>query len=292
MPSDDLLPIGEVARLTGVNPVTLRAWERRYGLIKPQRTAKGHRLYPQDQVQRVQAVLRWLERGAAVSQVRALLDNAVDVSTPVDGEWGERIEQLVEAIARLAQRTLDQLLNQAMALYPAVTVCERLLLPLLDVLAQRWQTHFDADLEQAFFHTWLRSKLGARVYHDSHSLSGPCVLLARTDDTPFDAEFWLCAWLLSSNGQPLEVLEWPVGPSQLRRAVELLQPCALLLHLGRRPDFAALERALRDTDTLKLLGGPGVSLHERELQALALPGLELFDSPQAALRCLQHAKGH
>lgn len=55
MQSEDLLPIGEVARLTGVNPVTLRAWERRYGLIKPQRTPKGHRLYPQDQVQRVQA---------------------------------------------------------------------------------------------------------------------------------------------------------------------------------------------------------------------------------------------
>lgn len=172
MPSEALLPIGEVARLTGVNPVTLRAWERRYGLIKPQRTAKGHRLYPQDQVQRVQAVLRWLERGAAVSQVRALLDNAADASTPVEGEWGERIEQLIEAIAHLAQRPLDQLLNQAMALYPAVTVCERLLLPLLDALALRWQTHFDAGLEQAFFNTWLRSKLGARVYHDSHSWRG------------------------------------------------------------------------------------------------------------------------
>ncbi|WP_110994779.1 MerR family transcriptional regulator [Pseudomonas sichuanensis] len=291
MPSEALLPIGEVARLTGVNPVTLRAWERRYGLIKPQRTPKGHRLYPQDQVQRVQAVLRWLERGAAVSQVRALLDNAADASTPVEGEWGERIEQLIEAIALLAQRPLDQLLNQAMALYPAVTVCERLLLPLLDALALRWQTHFDAGLEQAFFNTWLRSKLGARVYHDSHSLAGACVLLARTDDTPFDAEFWLCAWLLSSNGQPLEILEWPVEPRQLRQAVELLQPRALLLYLGRRPDLAALGRALQDLNTAKLLGGRSISLHQAELQALGLPDLQLFDSPQAALHRLQHSTG-
>ncbi|MBC7212531.1 MAG: MerR family transcriptional regulator, partial [Pseudomonas sp.] len=123
MPSDPLLPIGEVARLTGVNPVTLRAWERRYGLITPQRTPKGHRLYPQDQVQRVQAVLRWLERGAAVSQVRELLDNATHDTAPIQGEWGERIEQLIKAIARLAQRPLDQLINQMIALYPAVTVC-------------------------------------------------------------------------------------------------------------------------------------------------------------------------
>lgn len=288
MQSDELLPIGEVARLTGVNPVTLRAWERRYGLIKPQRTAKGHRLYPQDQVERVQAALRWLERGAAISKVRELLDNASDTTTEVEGEWGERIAQLIDAIGRLAQRPLDQLLNQAMALYPAVTVCEHLLMPLLDTLSRRWQSHFDARLEQAFFHTWLRSKLGARVYHDSHSLPGPCVLLARTDDAPFDAEFWLCAWLLSSNGQPLEILEWPVEPRQLRQAVELLQPRALLLHLGRRPDLAAWTRSLADIPTRKLLGGSTLSLYQAELQNMALPDTQLFDSPQAALRCLQH----
>lgn len=289
MPSDDLLPIGEVARLTGVNPVTLRAWERRYGLIKPQRTPKGHRLYPQDQVQRVQAVLRWLERGAAVSQVRELLDHAPDQTPHIQGEWGERIEQLIDAIARLAQRPLDHLLNQVMALYPAVTVCERLLLPLLGALDQRWHNHFDARLEQAFFHTWLRSKLGARVYHDSHSLAGPSVLLARTSDTPFDAEFWLCAWLLSSNGYALEILEWPVEPRQLRQAVLQLQPRALVLHLGRHPDLPALGRALREIDVPKLLGGSAVRLYEAGLNALALPGLQAFDSPQSALRSLQQS---
>lgn len=287
MPSDELLPIGEVARLTGVNPVTLRAWERRYGLLNPQRTLKGHRLYPQDQVQRVQAALRWLERGAVISQVRELLDNTETTPPTLQGEWGERIEQLIMAIARLAQRPLDQQLNQVMALYPAVTVCERLLLPLLEALTLRWQTHFDARLEQVFFHTWLRSKLGARVYHDGHSLTGPCVLLARTDDTAFDPEFWLYAWLLSSNGCPLEILEWSVEPRQLRQAVERLQPQALLLHLGRRPDLAALGRMLRETNVRKLLGGSTVTLHEAELRALSLTNLSLFDSPQAALRGLQ-----
>ncbi|MBT8131818.1 MAG: MerR family DNA-binding transcriptional regulator, partial [Gammaproteobacteria bacterium] len=40
---DDLYPIRTVVSLTGINAVTLRAWERRYGLVKPKRTAKGHR---------------------------------------------------------------------------------------------------------------------------------------------------------------------------------------------------------------------------------------------------------
>lgn len=70
-----LLPIREVARSTGVNPVTLRAWERRYGLIVPQRTPKGHRLYSTEHVARIQAILTWLNRGVSVSQVKALLDS-------------------------------------------------------------------------------------------------------------------------------------------------------------------------------------------------------------------------
>ena len=180
MPSEILLPIGELARRTGVNPVTLRAWERRYGLLKPQRTAKGHRLYPLEQVERVEAILAWLQRGASVSQVRELLDKPA--STPPKGDWQARQFQLIEAIATLSQRALDQQLNQAMALYPAVTLCEQLLLPLLDLLDLRWRSYFNARLEQVFFHSWLRSKLGARVYHDNQLLQGPVILLAEDSE--------------------------------------------------------------------------------------------------------------
>jgi len=72
--ADGLLPIREVARLTGVNAVTLRAWERRYGLIVPARTAKGHRLYEAAHIQRIRDILIWLNRGVAVSQIKPLLE--------------------------------------------------------------------------------------------------------------------------------------------------------------------------------------------------------------------------
>ncbi|MGC3893913.1 MerR family transcriptional regulator [Pseudomonas urmiensis] len=288
MPSETLLAIGELARRTGVNPVTLRAWERRYGLLKPQRTAKGHRLYPEEQVERVQTILSWLERGASVGQVRELLERAPSIA-PV-GDWQSREQALIEAIGMLAQRPLDQQLNQAMALYPAITLCEQLLMPLLHSLARRWQTHFNARLEHAFFHTWLRSKLGARVYHDNQQLQGSPVLLAVDSERPFDAQLWLCAWLLSSSGYQVEVLEQPVSGAQLLRAVNQWQPRALLLHLGPRIDLVVLERTLRGIDGVKLLGGETVSLHEAQLHALALSQLLLFDTPQAALRLLQQSQ--
>ena len=285
MPSETLLPIGELARRTGVNPVTLRAWERRYGLLKPQRTAKGHRLYPLEQVARVEAILGWLQRGASVGQVRELLDKPS--STPPKGDRQARQLQLIEAIADLSQHALDQQLNQAMALYPAVTLCEQLLLPLLDLLDLRWRNYFNARLEQVFFHSWLRSKLGARVYHDNQFLQGPAVLLAEDTEHAFSPVLWLCAWLFTSNGFPVEVFEHAVAGPQLQRAVTTLKPRAVLLHLGPRIDGKALQRTLHNLPVPTLAGGPTLALHETQLRALQSPNLALFDTPQAALRLLQ-----
>lgn len=67
------LRIGEVARRAGVTTATLRAWEARYGLLPPGRTAGGQRLYREADVGRVQAVRRLVDQGwsvgGAVSQV-------------------------------------------------------------------------------------------------------------------------------------------------------------------------------------------------------------------------------
>lgn len=288
MPSENLVPIREVARLTGVNPVTLRAWERRHGLLIPHRTAKGHRLYSADQVQRVRDILHWLERGASVGQVRELLDRRTSVAP--QGDWQLRCQQLTDAITHLSQRALDQHLNQVMALYPAVTLCEHLLVPLLASLGERWRNQFNARLEQAFFHTWLRSKLGARVYHDNQSLEGPPVLIVQEDDAAFCPDVWLCAWLLSSSGQPVVVLEQSIGLGQLRHVVTQLQPRAMVLCLGAQLERSTLFKALHDIPSPIFLGGLAVSIHETELRALALSGLHLFTTPQDALRQFQRLR--
>ncbi|MFB4393618.1 MULTISPECIES: MerR family transcriptional regulator [unclassified Pseudomonas] len=289
MPCDAWLPIGELAKRTGVNPITLRAWERRYGLLVPERTPKGHRLYNESHVTRVEDILHWLERGASVGQVRELLERQADSPPVLQGDWHDRCQRLEDAVANLAQRSLDQQLNQAMALYPAMTLCEQLLIPLLERLEQRWRIHVDPRLEQSLFQTWLRSKLGARVYHDNQSLEGPPVLLTSDNEQPFDEHLWLCAWLLSSSGLAVEVLERPVSGKQLQQAVARLQPRALVLYLGPRLEAEKLA-ALQDLGIPQLLGGTTASIHEARLSAQPIAHRHLFDTPTGVLRLLQQSR--
>lgn len=135
--SPDPLPIREVALRTGVNPVTLRAWERRYGLLKPERTAKGHRLYSPDDLMRIEQIQQWLARGVSVGQVRSLLERPLGAQPEEEqggGLWTDYAGPLLEAIHRLDQRKLGQQLAQVASLYPPTTVADQLLEPLLQTL--------------------------------------------------------------------------------------------------------------------------------------------------------------
>ncbi|MCU5772924.1 MerR family transcriptional regulator [Erwiniaceae bacterium BAC15a-03b] len=66
--------IGEVAERCGINPVTLRAWQRRYGLLKPQRSEGGHRQFDDEDIRRIEEIKRWVESGVPVGKVKALLE--------------------------------------------------------------------------------------------------------------------------------------------------------------------------------------------------------------------------
>lgn len=64
--------IGEVAERCGINPVTLRAWQRRYGLLKPQRSEGGHRQFDEEDILRIEEIKRLMKSGVSVGKVKAL----------------------------------------------------------------------------------------------------------------------------------------------------------------------------------------------------------------------------
>ena len=67
----DLVPITEVERITGIRQATLRMWERRYGFPRPQRDRHGERIYPPEQVARLQEAQRLIAAGARPGRIFA-----------------------------------------------------------------------------------------------------------------------------------------------------------------------------------------------------------------------------
>ena len=156
-------PIRTVCALTGLNPVTLRAWERRYGFIKPIRTRGGHRLYTQENVDQINRAVAMLERGLSIgSAARALRGTAAPASTDV---WAALRNQVVAAIVRFDEVALDAIYQSALALQPIEAVTRKLFVPVLEELGRRWESAEGRVAEEHFFTIYTRNKLGARLHH-------------------------------------------------------------------------------------------------------------------------------
>lgn len=109
MPSaTELLPICTVASLTGVKAITLRAWERRYGSIRPQRTAKGLLLYPRQHVDLIQLARATVERGVPIGRVCDALEvpEPQRIQAAGTGPWHDYLERLADAVARFDEAAM------------------------------------------------------------------------------------------------------------------------------------------------------------------------------------------
>ncbi len=200
------LPIRTIASLTGVNPITLRAWERRYGLIRPSRTAKGHRLYTHDHVEQIRRVLALVDRGVPISRVRELLDDETKASIAARGPWRDYLERMAAPIARFDEPELDRIYDEALSLHPVERVTTRLILPLLAHLGERWKDLPGAIAEEHFFATYMRSKLGARLQHRMRYASGPRLVAACAPGEQHEMGLLLFALEAQSAGMRVVVL--------------------------------------------------------------------------------------
>lgn len=122
-----LYSIGEVARICGINPVTLRAWQRRYGLLKPQRTEGGHRLFNDDDLDTIRTILGWIERGIPVGQVKSLLEGKVEA---ISGDWSESEHRLLTALQKGQSQKVRQVITELGREYPATPLVNNVFRPL------------------------------------------------------------------------------------------------------------------------------------------------------------------
>lgn len=143
---DYTLSISEVSEKTGVNPVTLRAWQRRYGLLKPQRTPKGHRLFSEQDVERIKSILGWLDKGVAISKVKALLEQGVAPASEADFAPVETLKDIILTLnANKLRKEIDALLRE----YPFYWLVDNLLIPI-----QEWLTTLESPLADLHQDIW------------------------------------------------------------------------------------------------------------------------------------------
>src|SRR5690606_3146222 len=151
--------IRELSEISGVNSVTLRAWERRYGLLKPQRTPKGHRYYQPEEVEKIRHILRWLDRGVAISKVKPLLEDE-NTAPPENNhsggdDWQKIMSEILESASAFRCEKLSQQIQDIFLNYPLDTLANNFFPPLFDQLEKKSSLQLGANAEKKFIETEL-----------------------------------------------------------------------------------------------------------------------------------------
>ncbi len=161
--------IGEVAERCGINPVTLRAWQRRYGLLKPQRSEGGHRQFDEEDILRIEEIKRWIERGVSVGKVKALLED----NLPAARDESAHLQEEMMSILRYMQPA--RIRAKLMALshqHPVDTLIDSLLVPVRQRLKLDQNTSLAQPLAGAGLqHPFSRPKLSAPIRGADQGLS-------------------------------------------------------------------------------------------------------------------------
>src|SRR5512144_1514971 len=238
------LPMRTIASLTGVNPITLRAWERRYGLVQPLRTPKGHRLYTHEHVEQIRRVLALVERGVPVSRVREVLDAQRQRGAAPRGPWGGYLERMAAATSRFDEAELDRVYDEALSLQTIDRVTRGLLLPLLARLGERWKDLPGGIAEEHFFSTYLRSKLGARLQHRVRYATGPRLLAAFAPGEQHEIGLLLFALEAQSAGMRPVVLGADTPLPEIAVACRRSASDGIVLSMSIEPAAGLLEKDL------------------------------------------------
>ena len=288
--TEELVQIGDLARRTGVSVDTLRAWERRYGLLRPRRSPGGFRLYSMLDEDTVRAMLAEIDRGfppaqaAKLALVQAPRPDRATIATPstapaaTDALALARTD-LYTALAAFHSGRAHQLLDELFAAFTIDAVLGDVVLPCLADLGDGWEQGAVTVAQEHFASNLLRERLLglARPWDRG---SGPRAILACPPDERHDIALICFGIVLSRSGWRITFLgsDTPVGT--IAEAADTLEPDLVVLASILEEPLTAVAPAIRELAAVRpvSLAGRGATAD----LARSTGGTLLTDPPVAA----------
>jgi len=256
-------PLRTAARLTGLSPELLRAWERRHRVVEPLRTPGGTRRYSAADIERLRLVKAAVDAGHRISEVAHLEPAELKRRSAVaearsEGRLGEILSALDDLDGAGSQRLLSLQLS---ALGPA-RFSREVALPLVREIGERWANGQMGIAREHLASGILRSLLGSALQPTATSLLGPRIVFASPTGERHELGLLMAALTALGAGANALYLGAELPVEDLLGAVEDTDAAALALSLVAVPaaQAARIVSALRGglaSEVHLWLGGAG-----------------------------------
>ena len=279
--------IHRVAKLTGLSKDVVRAWERRYGLVKPLRSANRYREYTDEDVALLRFLKEELDRGQTIGALAvegrdSLLQRMRASSVPTPQSFTPHdhlLDELVALLDPLEKTQFEQKLNGAIAVIPFEESVQRILLPLQRRVGELWH---EGRLNVAVEH-YVTKLIQQKLFSVMNQLPinefGPRIVIACPEGEAHEIGAQAVAYLAATRGCHVYYLGPNLPNSDLRALCERIKPDLVLLSLTEIKSDAAARHLMHELEILSTqwpvaIGGQGARaiehrlLHERKIELL------------------------
>lgn len=268
--------IGDLSSRTGIATHQLRAWERRYGLLQPRRSAGNYRLYSPADEARVRLMQRYVTEGIPAAQAAELTIAtrfAVSVGrgriVPAHDATAAQ-KEIRSALARFDETSAQRTLERLFAMFTPTTVTRDVLLPYMHELGEQWNAGRVTIAEEHFATNFFQARLYALARGWDRGL-GPRALLACAPNEQHALALIVFGIALHELGWRITYLGADTPLDALAEVAEIVHPELTVVSAAMRQRLARQVKQLSSFGERwsLALGGPGVSARLAE-QAGAL----------------------
>jgi methanogenic corrinoid protein MtbC1 len=283
-------PIQVVVRRTGLSADVLRAWERRYGVVEPARTATGRRLYSDDDIERLRLLHRAVRGGRSIGQVSALStselralvrEDETEEVQPTGRHGGEAradvsgvVADCLAAVDQLDAAALEDRLTRAGTDVGASVLLEGVVTPVLATVGHRW---VEGDYTIAHEHMTsavVRQVIGRMLRGTTADAARPLALVAAPAGEHHELGAMMVAAIAGLQGWRVLYLGADMPMEDLGQAVSKHQPRVVALSTVSPEAASTLPKQLAtlkpylSPDTTLLVGGQAAETHWDALEKL------------------------
>jgi DNA-binding transcriptional MerR regulator len=237
-------PLRTAARLTGLSPEVLRAWERRHAVVVPTRTPGGTRRYSAADLERLRLVKAAVDAGHRIGQVAKLEPGELErIASVTKAPSSGRLDEVLLALDELNGAEAQRLLSLQLSALGPVRFASEFACPLVAEIGARWANDRMGIASEHLATGVLRSMLGSALQPTSVSLLGPRIVFATPSGERHELGLLMAALTALGGGANPLYLGAEVPVEDLLEAVDRAGASALALGIVTLPVPQA-ERAL------------------------------------------------
>ena len=300
-----------VAKRTGLSPDLLRAWEKRYGAVHPQRTTGGQRKYSDVDIERLRLLVSTTQAGRQIGQVARLPNDelraivASDASAlpahiavpDLHSQFGEYLYKALDAVEHFDGTALESSLRSAALHLPSEQMLDHVMGPLLKAIGEGWSEGRFPPANGHLATTIIRRVLTWMTDYPSVGEDAPALVVGTPSFQMHDLGAMLVATAAAGSGWRVTYLGASLPAQELVRAASLAKADTVALSIVHPTDDIRVASDLRELRlslperTALIVGGAGANAYADVLTQIGAERMGSIAALRAWLRVRVEQRG-